>query len=138
MGSQRIRKLDANVVNYIAAGEVVQRPYNVVKELIENSIDAGTTIVAVEIEAGGVQSIRIQDNGAGIAPEDLALVCERHATSKLSTVDDMLSLTTFGFRGEALASVSLVANVAIISRTAHSPCAYRQTYAGVCACIYAC
>jgi DNA mismatch repair protein MLH1 len=108
-----------------------------VKELMENSLDAGTTAVTVDIEAGGVQSIRIQDSGTGIAPEDLALVCERHATSKLSTVDDMLSLTTFGFRGEALASVSLVANVTIISRTAHSPCAYRQTYAGVCVRVWA-
>src|SRR3978361_551539 len=97
----RIRVLSDQVANQIAAGEVVERPASVVKELLENSLDAGATRIRIEVEAGGRKLIRIADNGHGMVRDDALLAFERHATSKLRTSDDLLSIATLGFRGEA-------------------------------------
>src|SRR3978361_437927 len=107
----RIRVLSDQVANQIAAGEVVERPASVVKELLENSIDAGATRIRIEIEAGGRQPIRIIDNGHGMVRDDALLAFERHATSKLRTSDDLLSIATLGFRGEALPSIASVSRL---------------------------
>jgi DNA mismatch repair protein MutL len=116
----QIKVLDQNMVNMIAAGEVIERPASVVKELVENSIDAGATEINVYIEDGGIKLIRVVDNGCGMDSEDLALAFEPHATSKLKTIADLLNISTMGFRGEALASIAAVAKVAIISRCTDS------------------
>src|SRR6201982_2825767 len=102
----RIRVLSDQVANQIAAGEVVDRPASVVKELLENAIDAGATPVRVEVEAGGRRLIRISDDGHGMNRDDALLAFERHATSKLRTADDLLSIATLGFRGEALPTIA--------------------------------
>lgn len=114
----KINVLAPNVYNKIAAGEVVDRPYSVVKELVENAIDAGATEISVEIEKGGKKRIRVTDNGSGIAKEDLPLAYSSHATSKLRTADDLFFIHTLGFRGEAIASVAAVSRMEIVSRTA--------------------
>ena len=111
-----IQQLDTHVADLIAAGEVVERPASVVKELVENAIDAGATAVAVEIRRGGMGLIRVTDNGCGIAPEQLPTAFLRHATSKLRTADDLGKIGTLGFRGEALAAISAVSRVEILSR----------------------
>lgn len=112
----KINVLAPSVYNKIAAGEVVDRPYSVVKELVENAIDAGATEISVEIEKGGKKRIRVTDNGSGMEKEDLALAYRAHATSKLSTADDLFAIRTLGFRGEAIASVAAVSRMSILSR----------------------
>ena len=109
--------LDELTINQIAAGEVIERPANVVKELVENSIDAGATNVSIEIENGGITYIRITDNGKGIAPDDVELAFERHATSKIRSAQDLIKVSTMGFRGEALASIAAIAKVELVTRT---------------------
>ncbi|NLG89118.1 MAG: DNA mismatch repair endonuclease MutL [Clostridiaceae bacterium] len=108
--------LDENTANQIAAGEVIERPASVVKELVENSLDAGATSVTVEIVNGGKKSIRVTDNGHGIEADDAAMAFERHATSKIRTIDDISRISTMGFRGEALASIASVAKVEMVTR----------------------
>ena len=109
--------LDQNTINKIAAGEVVERPSAVVKELIENAIDAGANAITVEIKGGGIEFIRITDNGAGIPKEQIKIAFERHATSKIRSVEDLLSVSSLGFRGEALASISAVSQVELVTKT---------------------
>ena len=113
----RIRVLSDQVANQIAAGEVVERPASVVKELLENSLDAGATRIRLEVEAGGRKLIRIADNGHGMGRDDALLAFERHATSKLRSSDDLLSIATLGFRGEALPSIASVARVTLDTRS---------------------
>src|SRR5688572_21430041 len=113
----RIRILSDTVANKIAAGEVVERPASVVKELLENSLDAGSTDLRVEIESGGRRLIRIADNGCGMLRDDAMLAFERHATSKLRDVDDLLAISTLGFRGEALPSIASVSRLLLETRS---------------------
>lgn len=115
-----IKVLDQATINKIAAGEVVERPSSVVKELVENAIDAGATAVTVEIKDGGLSFIRITDNGAGIEKAEVPTAFVRHATSKIMTIEDLLSVSSLGFRGEALASIAAVAQVELITKTAHA------------------
>src|SRR5215813_3720841 len=112
----RIRVLSDNVANKIAAGEVVERPASVVKELLENSLDAGATRVRIEIEAGGRKLIAISDNGSGMLRDDAMLAFERHATSKIHDADDLLNIATLGFRGEALPSIASVSRLTLETR----------------------
>ncbi len=114
----KINVLPFSVANLIAAGEVVDRPASVIKELMENSIDAGATGVTAEIQNGGITFMRVSDNGCGIDPEDLPVALRRHATSKIHDKDDLETIMTLGFRGEALAAISSVADVRILSKTA--------------------
>src|SRR3982751_6854806 len=112
----RIHQLPPSVVTKIAAGEVIERPASVVKELLENSVDAGATRIDIDLDAGGTELIRVVDDGCGIAAEDLQLAFACHATSKLKNADDLFAIGTMGFRGEALASVAGVGKVVLQSR----------------------
>src|SRR6186997_703693 len=113
----RIHVLSENVANKIAAGEVVERPASVVKELLENSLDAGATEIRIEADAGGRRLIRIVDNGHGMLRDDALLAFERHATSKLRDVHDLLSISTLGFRGEALPSIASVSRLMLETKS---------------------
>ena len=112
-----IELLDQITIDKIAAGEVIERPASVVKELVENAIDAGSTAVTVEIEEGGISLIRITDNGCGIAKQDVENAFLRHSTSKIRSAEDLTHLSSLGFRGEALSSISAVARVELITKT---------------------
>lgn len=111
-----IKLLDQYTIDKIAAGEVIERPGSVIKELVENSIDAGATAITIEIKEGGMSFIRITDNGCGISKEEVPVAFLRHATSKLQTADDLLKIASLGFRGEALSSIAAVAQVELITK----------------------
>ena len=125
-----IQQLSTSMINKIAAGEVIERPASVVKELLENSVDAGATQIEVALEQGGIELIRITDNGSGIPEDQLMLAVTSHATSKIETADDLFSVGTFGFRGEALASITEVSQTTVRSRTPDSDCGFELVVNG--------
>jgi len=121
----KINILPKEVYSLIAAGEVVERPMSIVKEMIENSIDAGAKHITVEIKNGGISYIKVSDNGKGIAQDDLEIAFERHATSKIRSAEDLDTVTSMGFRGEALASIAAIANVEMVSKTEEQEIGYK-------------
>ncbi|TGO37565.1 hypothetical protein BHYA_0094g00280 [Botrytis hyacinthi] len=125
---RRIKALDPDVVNKIAAGEIIVAPVHALKELIENAVDAGSTSLEVLVKDGGLKLLQITDNGHGINKEDMAILCERFTTSKLKQFEDLTSIGTYGFRGEALASISHIAHLTVTTRTKDSNCAFRAHY----------
>ena len=126
----RIKSLPTQLVNQIAAGEVVERPSSIVKELVENCFDSGATQIDIDIAMGGIRVIKIRDNGCGIYKEDLALALSRHATSKITDLQDLEQVSSMGFRGEALPSISSVAKLTLISRTEGAECAWKVSADG--------
>ena len=122
--------LDELTINQIAAGEVIERPASVIKEMVENSIDAGATNITVEIKNGGISYIKVTDNGKGIAQDDLEIAFERHATSKIRSAEDLNSVTSMGFRGEALASIAAISKIEMISKTEQQETGYRIVVEG--------
>src|SRR5918992_1919614 len=126
----KIRVLSDHVANQIAAGEVVERPASVAKELVENSIDAGARRVSVDVEAGGRRLLRVADDGSGMSRDDAVLAFERHATSKISRAEDLDAIATLGFRGEALASIASVARVELVTKTEEDGAATRVVIEG--------
>ncbi len=126
----RIKILPEAVANKIAAGEVVERPASVVKELLENALDAGATSIRIETEVGGKRMIRVIDDGHGMAHDDALLAFERHATSKLRNADDLLSISTLGFRGEALPTIAAVSRLLLETRDGSEPEGTRIEFAG--------
>ncbi|KUL91046.1 hypothetical protein ZTR_00917 [Talaromyces verruculosus] len=125
---RRIRALDPDVVNKIAAGEIIVAPMHALKELIENSVDAGSTSIEVLVKDGGLKLLQITDNGHGINVDDLPILCERFTTSKLREFEDLTAIGTYGFRGEALASISHISHLTVTTKTASSSCAWRAHY----------
>ena len=121
----KIVLLDDLTINQIAAGEVIERPASAIKEMVENSIDAGAKNITVEIEDGGISLIRITDDGSGIAEDDMDIAFERHATSKIRKAEDLNVVTSMGFRGEALASIAAISNIEMISKTESQDTGYR-------------
>ena len=126
----KIRVLADHVANQIAAGEVVERPASVAKELVENSIDAGATRITIEVEAGGRRLLKVSDDGEGMVRDDAVLAFERHATSKIRETDDLAAIATLGFRGEALASIASVAKVELTTCVEGASAATRVTIEG--------
>src|SRR5688572_10161947 len=112
----RITRLSPELANQIAAGEVVERPASVVKELVENAIDAGARRLAIHVELGGKKQVRVEDDGDGMGPDDARLAIERHATSKIERADDLAAISTLGFRGEALPSIASVSHFMLRTR----------------------
>lgn len=127
--SLRIKALDASVVNKIAAGEIIISPVNALKEMMENSIDANATMIDILVKEGGIKVLQITDNGSGINKADLPILCERFTTSKLQKFEDLSQIQTYGFRGEALASISHVARVTVTTKVKEDRCAWRVSYA---------
>ena len=125
-----ITVLDQNTINKIAAGEVIERPASVVKELLENAIDAQATAVTIEIKEGGTTLIRVTDNGCGIPKDQISLAFLRHATSKIKSVEDLFTVSSLGFRGEALASIAAVAQVELITKNGDSLTGFRYQIEG--------
>ncbi|GAB7326300.1 hypothetical protein MBLNU13_g10276t1 [Cladosporium sp. NU13] len=128
-GPRRIRALHQDVVNKIAAGEIIVAPVHALKELIENAVDAGSTSLEILVKDGGLKLLQISDNGCGINKDDMPILCERFTTSKLKLFEDLQSIGTYGFRGEALASISHIAHLSITTKTADSSCAWKAHYA---------
>lgn len=120
----KIRLLDQSVIHRIAAGEVVENPASVIKELVENSLDAGSSTIVIKLISSGFDLIEVQDNGWGMSPEDLEVCCQRHATSKIKSLHDLDQISSLGFRGEALAALSAISQLEILSKEKDSPNAW--------------